>query len=114
VKKTGFDATRSMLDRITPQIVEQFAKANRENAEEIVDLAKVLIPERSGENRSAIRNTAMEGGAQLVDFGPKAKVIEGESGPTPFKNRSMKATKKRRSARNRKAIRDAIKAVKNG
>jgi len=112
VKKSGFEATQSMLKRITPEIEEQFARANRENAESIVDLAKVLIPQRSGTNRALIRNVAVDDGSQLIDFGPKAKVIEGERGPRPFVNPALSATKKKRAARNRKAIKDAIKAVK--
>jgi len=101
-----------MLNRITPAIEAQFAKANRDTAEMIVDLAKVLIPERTGASRAEISNTEVEGGGQLINFGQKAKVIEGESGPRPFKNPAMNLTKTKRRARNRKAIKDAIKAVK--
>lgn len=104
-----------MLKRITPEIQDQFARANRENAESIVDLAKVLIPQQQsggGTNRALIRNIAGDDGSQLIDFGPKAKVIEGNRGPRPFVNPALNATKKKRAARNRKAIKDAIKAVK--
>jgi len=61
---------------------------------------------------SAIKKTEIEGGGQLVDFGKKAKVIEGDKAPRPFVNPALKATKKDRDRRARKAIRDAIKAVK--
>jgi hypothetical protein len=111
VKKSGFSATKSMLKRITPEVEAQFENANRDNAEMIVDMAKVLIPEVTGTNRALIRNIPGDDGSQLIDFGPKAKVIEGERGPRPFVNPAMAATKKKRAARNRKAIKDAIKAV---
>lgn len=112
MKKTGFKATQSLLKRITPEVEAQFEAANRDNAEMIVDLAKVLIPEKSGANRALVRNMPGADGSQLIDFGPKAKVIEGKRGPRPFVNPALKATKKKRDARNRKAIKDAIKAVK--
>jgi len=112
MKKTGFQATKAMLKKITPEIVAQFAKANQDNAEMIVDLAKVLIPERTGTNRALIRNMAGADGSQLIDFGPKSKVIEGKRGPRPFVNPAMAGTKKKRAARSRKAVKDAIKAVK--
>ncbi len=112
MKKTGFAATKSILNRITPAIEAKFAQANQDNAEMVVDLAKVLIPEATGTNRALIRNLPGADGSQLIDFGPKAKVIEGRSGPRPFVNPALAATKNKRAARNRKAIRDAIKAVK--
>jgi hypothetical protein len=112
VKKTGFQATKRMLKKITPEIEAQFAEANKDNAEMIVDLAQVLIPSPTGTNRALIRNIAGEDGSQLIDFGPKAKVIEGKRGPRPFVNPSMAATKKKRMERSRKAIKKAIKAVK--
>lgn len=112
MKKSGFAATKRMLNKITPEIEAQFAKANKENAESIVDLAQVLIPTPTGTNRALIRNIAGEDGSQLIDFGPKAKVIEGKRGPRPFVNPALAGTKKKRAARSRKAIKDAIKAVK--
>ena len=111
MKKTGFDATRAMLKRLPPEVEAQFEAANRDNAEMIVDLAKVLVPERSGAARALIRNLPGADGSQLVDFGPKSKVIEGNRGPRPFANPALKATRKKRAARNRKAIRDAIKGA---
>ncbi|MGR3605324.1 hypothetical protein [Sulfitobacter sp.] len=112
MKKSGFGATKAMLNRITPEIEAKFEKANRDNAEMIVDMAKVLIPSVTGTNRALIRNIPGDDGSQLIDFGPKAKVIEGDRGPRPFVNPALSATKKKRAARSRKAIKDAIKAVK--
>lgn len=111
MKKSGFGATKRMLAKITPEIEAKFATANRENAESIADLARVLIPKRTGASAAAIRNIPTDNGGQIVDFGKKAKVIEGGKAPRPFVNPAMKATAKARKARNRKAIRDAVKAV---
>ena len=112
MKKSGFRATKAMLSRITPKVADHLSKANQENAESIVDVAKVLIPEGSTASRNQIQNTALDDGAQLIDFGPKAKVIEGGPAPRPFVNPALKGTKRKRDQRNRKAIRDAIKAAK--
>ena len=112
MQKKGFNRAKSLLTKIGPEIEVQFVKANRENAEMVVDLAKVLIPERSGHSRASIQAYDMPEGGQLIDFGKKAKVIEGKRGPRPFVNPALAATKKKRMARNRKAIRDAAKAVR--
>tara|TARA_R100000951_G_scaffold116730_1_gene130203 strand:- start:8611 stop:8949 length:339 start_codon:yes stop_codon:yes gene_type:complete len=112
MKKSGFDRTQRMLRKITPEIEAKFATANRENADQIADLARVLIPKRTGLSAAAIRTIPADNGGQIVDFGKKAKVIEGKNAPRPFVNPAMKATAKARKARNRKAIRDAVKAVK--
>lgn len=114
MKKSGFNANRAMLARLPDAVQAKFDDANRDNAELIVDVAQTLIPERSGASRLAIRNTEVGDGAQLIDFGPKAKVIEGNKGPRPFVNPALKLTVKKRRARNRKAVRDAVKAVANG
>lgn len=112
MKKSGFSNTKRLLDKITPEIEAKFATANKENADMVADLARVLIPEVSGSSRLNIRVIPAENGGQIIDFGKKAKVIEGNSGPRPFKNPAMNSTKKKRAARNRKAIRDAIKGLK--
>jgi len=112
VKKSGFGNTKALLNKITPEIEAQFEKANQDNADSIVDLAKVLIPEKTGRNRALIRSLPDADGSRLIDFGPKSKVIEGNKGPRPFVNPALAGTKKKRAARNRKAVRDAIKAVK--
>jgi hypothetical protein len=111
MKKMGFDRVNAMLARITPEIQEALAKANEENAQEIVDLAKVLIPSVTGASRAAIGHIANPDGSQLIDFGKKAKVIEGDRGPRPFVNPALQATKQSRKARNRKSIRDAARNI---
>lgn len=112
MKKSGFGKARRKLLGLGEEVDRQFERANHENAKDIVALAKVLIPQKTGVSRQAIRYTEGSDGGVLIDFGPKSKVIEGDSGPRPFVNPTMAATKKTRRARNRKAVRDAIKAVK--
>ena len=69
----------------------------------------MFVPVKSGRSKSEIKNHAAQDGGQLITFGSKAKVIEGESGPRPFKNPAMKSTKARRRARNRKALKTALR-----
>lgn len=112
MEKMGFGRAKAMLNKLGPAVKAEFAKANRENAAAIVDLARVLIPERTGASRAMIAAYDAPDGGQLIDFGKKAKVIEGGQAPRPFVNPAMQATKKARKARNRKAIQDAAKAVR--
>lgn len=111
MKATGFSSAKATLAKLPSAIQEEFDGANRDNAKLLVDMAKVLIPERTGASRLAIRNTEVADGAQLVDFGPKAKLIEGERGPRPFVNPALKLTRKKRRLRNNKALRQAVKKV---
>lgn len=111
MKKQGFNRVQAMLARITPAIEAEFEDANRDNAHMIVDVAKVLIPEESGASRAAMATTDAGDKGQLIDFGPKAKVIEGGKGPRPFVNPALESTKKSRTARNKQAMQRAIKAT---
>jgi hypothetical protein len=111
MQKSGFDRVQTMLAKITPAIQGALAQANEKNAQEIVDLAKVLIPNVTGASRAAIGHIANPDGSQLLDFGKKAKVIEGGKAPRPFVNPALAATKNARKARNRKAIRDAARSL---
>ncbi|WP_282026856.1 hypothetical protein [Limimaricola cinnabarinus] len=114
MKKTGFDRVHRFLNNIADEAELSLDAANRENGEDVLALARVLIPEATGASRLAIRGYQMPDGGYLMDFGPKAKVIEGEKGPRPFVNPALKATRDRRKKRNRKAIKDAIARAKNG
>jgi hypothetical protein len=128
VTVTGMTKAKRMLAKITPAVIDEFEKANRENAELIVDVAKVLAPVKSGATRAAIRNVPAVDGGQLIDFGPLSKILEGGTAPRfhksgksvgsgparPFVNPALQGTKKKRTARNRKAVKAAIQAVKNG
>lgn len=114
MKKEGFDRVHRILNNLADDVELSLDEANRENGEDVIALAKVLIPEKSGASRMAIRGYTMPDGGYLMDFGPKAKVIEGEKAPRPFVNPALKATRDRRKKRNRKAIKDAIARAKNG
>lgn len=104
-----FKALRGAVDR-------QMKAAVTDSAADLVRVAKVLIPvgddvHGDGHERDKI-NFAMVGQtAALVDFGPKSKVIEGDSGPRPFVNPALAATRKKRSARFKAASRKAVKEV---
>ncbi|MGH1579076.1 hypothetical protein [Planktotalea sp.] len=125
--KSGFKKNRQMLRKITPEVVKQFETANADNADLIVDTAKALIPVQSGVSRRLIRSIPGEGTSQIVDFGPISRILEGGTaqrftkdgknrgkGPArPFKNPAMNATKNDRKARNRKAVKDAIRIAKS-
>jgi hypothetical protein len=99
------------LLKLSAEVDRQFQDATEENAKDIVAVAKILIEERSGDSRREISYLGVGDGSVLIYFGKKAKVIEGNRGPSPFVNPALVATKRNRSARNRKALRDAIKAV---
>lgn len=110
----GTDRVKRMLQRLPAECDRHFEQSNRDNAEDLVGVARVLIPNVSGVSRAAINNFDAPEGGQIVDFGVKAKVIEGNRGPRPFVNPALAATKKPRKARNRKALKDAIRSAKNG
>jgi hypothetical protein len=113
VKKEGFDKVRRFLNRLPEKVEDEFDRANRENAADLVAMARVLIPNKTGVNRALINHGAVPDGGQLIDFGPRAKVIEGRNGPRPFVNPALRLTKKLRAARVRKAIRDAVRGAKD-
>jgi len=128
LKTSGLKQQKRRLASIGKRAVSQFELANKENAELIVDTAKALVPVATGTSRALIRNIDGPEGSQIVDFGPISRILEGGTeervsktgkksgkGPAlPFKNPAMDATKTKRYARNRKAVRDAIKLSKSG
>ena len=90
MKKTGFDRVKRILNKLPDEVELTMQEANRENGEDVLALARVLIPERPTEsdgNRHLIRGAEVPGGGYLMDFGPKSKVIEGEKGPRPLSTR---------------------------
>ena len=114
MKMTGSDKVKRMM-RELPSAIEKHAEmANRESAEDMAAVARALIPSVTGENRAKIRTFPGEGTGHVVDFGDKAKVIEGDRGPRPFVNPAIRATKDSRRKRAAKAARDAIKEAANG
>lgn len=128
LKATGAKKAIRTIGKITPAVEAQFEGANRDNAHAIVDVAKVLVPVKSGATRAAIKNVPAPDGGQIIDFGPLSKILEGGTenrttslganrgkGPArPFVNPAMQGTKKKRTARNRKAVRDALRIAQNG
>lgn len=103
------DVIKRMFDRLTPEIRDEVNKAVQKNGDELVKTAALLIPVVSGENKRQIKGTVQEDGGYLADFGPKAKVIEGEKGPRPFVNPALKALRKRHTGRASRALKAAIK-----
>ena len=114
MKKEGFDKVKRMMRRM-PDLVEKHSEmANRESAEDLAAVARALIPSVTGANRAKIRTFPGEGTGHVVDFGDKAKVIEGKNAPRPFVNPALRATKDSRRKRAAKAVRDSIKEAANG
>ena len=112
---TGARATVAFLERLPKAARKHLDDANRNNGEEVLALARVLIPGAedgaSGASRLAIKGSEQEDGGYLMDFGPKAKVIEGNRAPRPFVNPALEVTRKSRARRNRAALKKAIKAA---
>ncbi len=116
---TGAGKTRLKLKKLERLVEKYTGEANRRNGEDIVRLAKVLIPvgddvEDDGHERAKITGTANADGSYLIDFGPKSKVIEGDRGPRPFVNPALSASRKRRKGRARRAINKAAKEATSG
>lgn len=124
VKKTGFDGLRAKLRNLGPKAERTFEAVNRESGEEIVALAKVLVPEGdTGRARASIMGRPWDGTSYLVDFGPMARIIEGDTEQrttkdgknrgmrkgTPFANPAIQATRKKRQARYRAAVKGLLK-----
>jgi large subunit ribosomal protein L19 len=79
----GADRVARKLAQLPDRIKAKVDQAIAQSAAELVRTAKVLIPvggdiHGDGHERDKITATAQASGAQLVDFGPKSKVIEGE------------------------------------
>lgn len=123
VRKKGFKELYAKLNRITPAARAEFDKVNEENAGDVAALARVLIPARSGQARGLIKTSPGPSGGTLIDFGPLAKILEGGTeerrtrdgqsrgkGPKlPFVNPAFEATKGRRNARNKRALKKVLR-----
>lgn len=113
-KMTGMPQALSMLRNLGPATAKALNDANRENAAEIVRTAKLLVPSRSGATRAAIVAIQDRPDRILIDFGPKAKVIEGERGPRPFVNPALKFTAAARRKRSLAAVQKARRLAARG
>jgi hypothetical protein len=116
---TGGEQIARKLAQLPERIKAKVALATRQSADELVRVAKVLIPtggdvHGDGVERDKITATQNADGSVLVDFGPKSKVIEGERGPRPFVNPALSVTRKAFKARGRRAANRAVKELFNG
>ena len=116
----GADRVMRKLSQLPAKVKADVDKATRTSGEELSRIAKVLIPvgpdkQRDGHERAKIKGHQNDDGSYLCDFGPKAKVIEGEGGgPQPFVNPALAVTRKKHAARAKRAVNKAVKAVMNG
>ena len=115
----GADRVARKLAQLPDRIKAKVDQAIAQSAAELVRTAKVLIPvggdiHGDGHERDKITATAQASGAQLVDFGPKSKVIEGERVPRPFVNPALAVTRKKFKARGKRAVNRAVKELFNG
>lgn len=109
----GADRVMRKLRLLHPRILKQVGDANRASGDELIRIARILHP-GDGENKAAIQGTANADGSYLADFGPKAKVTEGESGPRPFVNPALSVTRKKHKARAKRALKRGIKEAFGG
>lgn len=105
---SGADKVRRQLRRLKPEMRAEIDKVNERTGKEVIRLAKILIPENSGASRQAIKGETVADGYE-IDFGDKAKVIEGRRGPRPFVNPALAITRKRRKNAQKRAVNKVIK-----
>lgn len=115
----GADQVMRKLAQLPERIKAKVDLAVRQSGDELVRVAKVLIPvggdvHGDGHEREKITGTQNADGSYLVDFGPKSKVIEGERGPRPFVNPALSVTRKKHGARAKRAVNKAVKELFNG
>lgn len=115
----GADRVMRKLSQLPDRLHRYVADANKTSGDELIRTAKVLIPtggdvHGDGSERDKIKGTANGDGSYLADFGPKSKVIEGESGPRPFVNPALAVTRKRHKGRAKRAVNKAVKELFNG
>lgn len=115
----GADRVARKLSQLPDRIKLNVDRAIKASGDELVRVAKVLIPVGSdvhsdGHERDKIRGTQNADGSYLADFGPKSKVIEGERGPRPFVNPALAVTRKKYKARARRAVMKAAKELFRG
>ena len=115
----GADKVARKLADLPARIKQNVDRMTKQSADELVRTAKVLIPmggDVHGDwvEREKITATQNADGSVMVDFGPKSKVIEGNSGPRPFVNPALSVTRKKHKARAKRAINKAVKDVFSG
>lgn len=110
---TGAKELQLKLAKLHPRILQQVAKANQASGAELIRIARVLHP-GDGANKAAIKGTANSDGSYLCDFGPRAKVTEGDNAPRPFVNPALKVTRKKHTARAKRALNKGVKEAFGG
>jgi len=115
----GADKIARKLADLPDRIRQNVNRMNLQSGNELARTAKVLIPmggdvHGDGMERDKITATQNADGSVLVDFGPKSKVIEGESGPRPFVNPALSVTRKKHAARTKRAVNRAVKEAFSG
>lgn len=109
----GADRVRRAMQRAKVIVPIKQAEANAKSGEELARTARLLHP-GDGANRAAIVSIPQGDGSCLVDFGKRAKVTEGDSGPRPHVNPAKDATAKRRGDRMKRAVKAGIKEAFSG
>lgn len=115
----GADKVMRKLSELPKGIKDEVDRMTKVSGDELIRVAKLLIPNggdvhKDGSERDKITGTQNADGSYLCDFGPKAKVIEGERGPRPFVNPAIAFTRKKHASRAKRAVKKAVKAVMNG
>lgn len=115
----GADKVMRKLSKTHASIMKYVKEANHKSGAELISVARVLIPSggdvhKDGAERGKIIGIANADGSYLCDFGPKSKVIEGDSGPRPFVNPALSVTRKRHAARAKRAMSKGVKEAFNG
>jgi len=101
------------LDRLKKAAMRHAGEANRLSGEELIRIARILHP-GDGANKAAINGNANTDGSYLCDFGPRAKVTEGDRAPRPFVNPALSVTRKKHKNRAKRAIKKAMKEAFGG
>lgn len=107
----GADRIKRKLRKLPAAVEKHVAKANHASGEELIRIAKILIPAPTGVNRAQIEGSDQENGSYLADFGPKAKVIEENR---PFVNPALSVTRKKHKARAKRALKAGVKEAFGG
>ena len=66
-----------MLKTAPEAITRHVSEANQDNAQEIVRVARVLVPAGKTARAKAAIKAIPQGDGQLIDFGPLSKILEG-------------------------------------
>ncbi len=109
----GAEKLMRNLDKFRALAAKYQRQALQKNGEEVIRTAKILVPKVTGTAVSQIEGRMQDDG-YMMDFGPKAKVIEGKRGPRPFVNPALKATLNARIRRNKAAIARARREAMRG